>query len=126
MSGVRPCCLVAEDQALLGLALEAYLDEAGFEVAGPFTGNADAVRWLERSQPEFAIVDVVLKDGPCLKLAKELKNLGVPFAIYSGLPKAEPLPPELQDVPWLEKPASRETLVQVLSAMTTANKVPAE
>jgi DNA-binding response OmpR family regulator len=117
---------VAEDQALLGLSLEAYLDDAGFDVAGPFTANADAVRWLERSRPEFAILDVVLKDGPCLKLAKELKDRRVPFAIYSGLPKAKQLPPELEDVPWLEKPASRASLVKILSEMSAANKLPAE
>ena len=124
MSDARPSCLIAEDQALIGLALEAYLDDAGFDVAGPFPANTDAVRWLERSRPRLAVVDVQLKDGPCLTLARELKNRGVPFAVYSGLPPAAQLPPELQDVPWLEKPVARETLVQVLGEMASSAPLP--
>jgi DNA-binding response OmpR family regulator len=118
---VRPCCLVAEDESLIALALEACLDEAGFDVAGPFPANRDALGSLDGPRPGLAILDpglaildVVLKDGPCLTLARELKSRGVPFAVYSGLPAPEELPPELRDVPWLEKPVPREALIRVL------------
>jgi hypothetical protein len=56
----------------------------------------------------------MLKDGTSLRIARELKSRGVPFVIYSGLPPDADRPPELQDVPWLEKPARRETLVTLL------------
>jgi hypothetical protein len=33
-TAIQPCCLVCEDQALIGFALEAYLEDEGFAVAG--------------------------------------------------------------------------------------------
>jgi len=110
----QPCCMIVEDQALIGMSLEASLEEAGFEVAGPFMSNAQALRWLQNAAPDLAVLDVMLKDGTSLRIARELKSRGVPFVIYSGLPPDADRPPELQDVPWLEKPARRETLVTML------------
>src|SRR5215210_7488925 len=81
----RRCCLILEDQALIGLALEASLEEAGFSVAGPFGKSADALHWLGERTPDLALIDVLLKDGPCLPVARELRKRRVPFAIYSGL-----------------------------------------
>ena len=110
----QPCCMIVEDQALIGMSLEASLEEAGFEVAGPFMSNAQALRWLQNAAPDLAVLDVMLKDGTSLRIARELKSRGIPFVIYSGLPPDADRPPELQDVPWLEKPARRETLVTIL------------
>src|SRR5918997_1220983 len=110
----HPCCMIVEDQALIGMSLEASLEEAGFDVAGPFMSNAQALKWMESAAPDLALLDVMLKDGTSLRIARELKSRGVPFVIYSGLPPDADRPPELQDVPWLEKPARRETLVTML------------
>jgi DNA-binding response OmpR family regulator len=106
----RHCCLILEDQALIGLALEASLDEAGFEVAGPFEKSSQALDWLSDQTPDLAVIDVLLKDGPCLPVARELRRRKVPFAIYSGLKPPLPAASEFQDVPWLQKPVSREQL----------------
>jgi two-component SAPR family response regulator len=111
---VRPCCLVLEDQALIGLALEASLEEAGFDVAGPFDNSSDALAWLRRRTPDLALVDVLLRDGTCVFVARELRRKKVPYAIYSGLNPPEPIAPEFQDVPWLRKPVSRQQLSETL------------
>jgi CheY-like chemotaxis protein len=101
-------CMIVEDQALIGMSLEASLEEAGFQVAGVFMSNAQALQWLEGDAPDIAVLDIMIKDGTSLEIARALKRLGVPFAVYSGLPPKADCPPELQNVPWLEKPASRE------------------
>ena len=44
----KPCCLVAEDQALIALALEAALEEVGIGIAGPFGSCVEASAWVER------------------------------------------------------------------------------
>ncbi len=80
MTLFAPCCLVAEDQPLIGLALKAYLEEHSFVVAGPFARNADALAWLEQNTPDLALLDVVLADGFCIALARALQERGVPFA----------------------------------------------
>jgi DNA-binding response OmpR family regulator len=111
-----PCCLIVEDQALIGMALEAYLEEAGFRVAGPFMTNAAALDWLEGHTPDVAVVDVLLKDGACTQLVRALSRRGVPITIYSGL-KPDHRPPELAAIRWLEKPVSRQDLATALLEM---------
>ncbi len=110
-------CMIVEDQALIGMSLEASLEEAGFQVSGVFMSNAQALKWLEGNAPDIAVLDIMIKDGTSLEIARALKGLGVPFAVYSGLPPKADCPPELQDVPWLEKPVSRETLLSVLGRL---------
>ncbi len=112
----RPRCLIVEDQALIGMSLEASLEEAGFEVVGPFGRKAQALAWLGADTPELALLDILLPDGSSVELARELKRRGVPFAIYSGL-KPEAGAPEFEDVPWLEKPVSRRALADTLSQL---------
>jgi DNA-binding response OmpR family regulator len=111
-------CMIVEDQALIGMSLEAFLEDAGFEVAGVFMSNAQALEWLEGDLPDVAVLDVMIRDGTSVAVARMLKRLGVPFAVYSGLPPKADCPIELQNVPWLEKPVSRETLVSVLGQLT--------
>jgi DNA-binding response OmpR family regulator len=114
--------MIVEDQALIGMSLEAFLEDAGFEVAGVFMSKAHALQWLENDVPDVALLDLMIKDGTSLEVAGMLKQLGVPFAVYSGLPSKLECPTELQDVPWLEKPASREALVGILSQLSTDAK----
>ena len=108
-----PLCLLIEDQALIGMALEATLEDAGFRVAGPFMSNAEALAWLDQHTPDLALLDVLLKDGPCTRLVRALRQRNIPFAIYSGL-RPDSRPPDLAATRWLEKPASREKLTSVL------------
>jgi DNA-binding response OmpR family regulator len=112
-----PWCLVLEDQALIGMALEASLEEAGFRVAGPFMSNSETLDWLEDNAPDLALVDILLKDGPCTPVLRVLQNRKIPFAIYSGL-RPSTLPPELAAVRWLEKPISRGDLKKALLDIT--------
>jgi DNA-binding NtrC family response regulator len=113
----QPCCMIVEDQVLIGMSIEASLEEAGFAVAGLFMSCAQALEWLEHNSPDLAVLDFMVKDGTSLQIARELKNRGVPFTIYSGLPPKAECPPELCGAPWLEKPASRETLARTLARL---------
>jgi DNA-binding response OmpR family regulator len=119
-------CMIVEDQALIGMSLEASLEEAGFMVEGPFMSNAQALSWLESGVPDIALLDLMIKDGTSIEIARALKSRGIPFAIYSGLPPKKDCPPELQNVPWLEKPVSRETLAAALEGLMEQPLNPAE
>jgi DNA-binding response OmpR family regulator len=110
-------CMLVEDQTLIAMALEASLEDAGFTVAGSFASGAQALDWLKVETPELAVLDVMLRDGTCLQLARELKRRRIPFAIYSGLRPEVDVPPELQGVPWLEKPIRREDLARTLERL---------
>jgi DNA-binding response OmpR family regulator len=69
---------LAEDEAIIALELTDSLQAAGFDVAGPFATCAEAEKWLKTGQPEAAILDNLLKDGPCDALASDLSKRGVP------------------------------------------------
>ena len=63
----KPCCLVAEDQALIALALEALLEEVGIGIAG----------WLEA--PVAGRVLVMFTGDPAglrLSLALQVRAVG--------------------------------------------------
>jgi DNA-binding response OmpR family regulator len=107
-------CLVVEDQALIGMALEAFLEDAGLE-ASLVSSGAQALSWLETATPDFVVLDYSLKDGPCTELARELVRRAVPFIIYSGHRRLS-LPVEFGDIVWIEKPAPRETLLTAIVA----------
>ena len=106
-------CLIVEDQALIAMSIETYLEDAGMSVQ-TVASVAEARAWLDANSANVAIVDFMLKDGPATELAGEFKKCAIPFVIYSGYPQHPSLPTELQGVPWLEKPTSREDLLKVL------------
>lgn len=114
---LQPCCLVCEDQALIGFALEAYLEDAGFAVAGPFATGAEALSWVEGHTPAAAILDYKLRDGPCTEIAKSLMARGVPVVIYSGWQKGPDTPRELRGLRWLQKPVDRPAMLAVLAGL---------
>ena len=115
------CCMIVEDQALIGMSLEAYLEDAGFSVAGPFLTCAEALKWLEHNTPQVAVLDVSLRDGTSLPIAHALKERNTPFAIYSGLRLSAGLAIKLQGVPWLEKPVPREQLTETIARLSRAD-----
>jgi DNA-binding response OmpR family regulator len=113
----RPCCLIAEDQTLIGMSLEAYLDEMGFVVAGPFTTQGAALDWLATNVPNLAILDYKLGDETCADIARRLNAQGVPVIVYSGTKRGTEIPSELQAACWLEKPVPRSALLKVVTEL---------
>ena len=114
---VRPKrILVAEDQAIVALAIEGELGDAGHEVIGPFSTCAAASRWLRDGTPDFAVLDWQLSDGPCIEVALELKSRGVPFAIFSASRNVE-APEAFRDVPWFEKPSDLNRLAALIATL---------
>ena len=119
-TSAQPRLLIIEDQALIALSVEAYLEEVGFEVK-TLTSGAQAQTWLKNNTPEFVILDFMLKDGPSTQLAGELHRRSILFIVYSGYQRQRSLPSEFQKVPWLEKPKRREELLEALVALAPKN-----
>lgn len=113
MATYPPCPLVllAEDEAIIAIELEEGLREAGFAVAGPFATCAQAEAWLEDGQPEAAILDHELKDGPCDSLIADLSRRGVPIIVFTGH-DAPPVPHSAAT--WVTKPIAFPILLTEL------------
>ncbi len=108
----RSLVLVLEDEALIALNLQDELQDAGYEVAGPFASCSAALEWLQTATPDMAILDATLKDGPCREIALELSHREVPFLIYSGHQEDRQLLSEFNHITWIEKPVPAAILIQ--------------
>ena len=62
LAGAR--VLVAEDEFVIALEIEATLREFGCLVLGPTASVADTLDRLTRELPDAALIDVELRDGP--------------------------------------------------------------
>ncbi len=110
---VQPYCVIVEDQALIAMSIEAYLEDVGFAVH-TLTSIAQAQAWLKDNTPELAILDFMLRDGLATQLAGEFHRRDISFIVYSGYARHLGVPSQLQEVPWLEKPTRREDLLNAL------------
>jgi CheY-like chemotaxis protein len=108
----KPLVLVLEDEALIAINLQDELQDAGHEVAGPFTDCSAALEWLQTATPDMAILDATLNDGSCHSVAVELSRRGVPLLIYSGHQEDRQLLSDFHPIAWIEKPVPSTVLVQ--------------
>ena len=83
MTSCRPVVLVLEDEALISLDLEVALVEGGYMVVLS-SSCAEAARFLADNRPSAAVLDIRLRDGECVAVAKALVAQGVPFVVHSG------------------------------------------
>jgi DNA-binding response OmpR family regulator len=78
--------LVVEDDPLIGPAVKAVLENAGYTVVGPLRDAAKAARVGARECPDLALVDVNLAGGENgLVLARRLwQENGIPSLLMTG------------------------------------------
>jgi len=110
-----PAVLLAESSAIIGLDLADGLEGLGYGVAGPFACMT-ALQWLETLTPDIAVLDVDLRSGPCLTLARELRARQVPILVFSSHDRTSSLA-EFHDLPWLSMPAPISRLDAALRAL---------
>jgi len=106
--------LVAQEETVVGLALEDALTEAGYTVAGVFATSSAALEWLENRRADAAILDFSLHDGPSVDLLRELKSRGVPILLYSAFNK---LRDEFRELPHIMKPGTFDQIVNALDKL---------
>jgi DNA-binding response OmpR family regulator len=107
----RSLVLLAEDEAIIALELADSLQAAGFDVAGPFPTSAAAEEWLKTGEPDAAILDNLLKDGPCDALASDLSQRGVPIIMFSGHDERRSVG---WNASWVTKPVAFPILLDAL------------
>jgi hypothetical protein len=88
------------------------LTTAGFDVAGPFATCEAAEEWIKTGKPNAAILDNLLKDGPCDALIADLSRRGVPTIIFSG--QDAPFGPFAPSATWVTKPVPFPMLLDAL------------
>lgn len=101
--------LVLEDEFMVALELSHILKGFGVEVVGPTGRAADALKRLERERVDAALLDINLRRGDSLDVARTLLQRNVPFAFVTGY-ETMSLPEPLDSIPRIVKPAAKERL----------------
>jgi PAS domain S-box-containing protein len=120
----KPRVLIIEDEALVGIMIQDYLREFGFEIVGPVCSAADALDAAKAGQFDAAILDINLGDGPVYQVAEILSARRVPFVFVTGY-DADSVDSRFREIPVLQKPVEREML-QKLFAQATDRSAKAE
>jgi DNA-binding NtrC family response regulator len=104
--------LVVEDHFLIGEWLVQAMAGQGALVFGPVPTARDALRRLDESPIEGALLDVRLRAGVVTSVAKVLLERHIPFIVVTGY-RRETLPPELKSAPYLPKPCQQAELIDL-------------
>src|SRR5258707_5191967 len=66
--------LLADDHALIRQGLKALLEKQGFQVVGEASDGQEALRSVEKTQPDVAIIDISMPVLNGVEAARELKK----------------------------------------------------
>lgn len=77
--------LIVEDEFLVAMEIETYLNHAGHEAVGMAATLKEAVARARETLPDFALVDIGLAQGSSgLDVASEFREMGIPCLFVSG------------------------------------------
>ena len=114
MTGARSI-LIVEDEPLIAMMLEDFILSLGHEVSGNCDSVGAALKEVERSSFDLAILDVNLKGESVWPVATALRAKGTPFVLASG-GHVDPPPKEFLDVPMIEKPYTIDRVTPIIDA----------
>src|SRR3546814_5466995 len=112
--------LVVEDEPLIAMMLEDFLESLGHHVVGTAESVADALGRIDKGGFDVAIVDVRLKGGEHVwPVADRLVADNIPFVLATG-GHIEPPPSRHAGVPILAKPYTIDAIEPALDAASKA------
>jgi CheY-like chemotaxis protein len=107
-SSVVPHILVLEDESLIAMMLQGWLERIDCQTIGPAHSVQSALDLIEGAKLDGALLDVSLRDNEkCYPVAWALRDRRVPFAFLTGY-AAEDVDASFGEVPVLCKPLDFE------------------
>ncbi|NVD45035.1 response regulator [Qipengyuania atrilutea] len=107
--------LIAEDEALVAMALAELVEDMGGTVLGPFAHVSQCRSEIDAHRIDAAILDVRLCDGTTYELAQRLMREGVPVLFHSANETAREFEPCCEGtVINCEKPCEAEVITRSL------------
>jgi CheY-like chemotaxis protein len=112
--------LIVEDEPLIAMMLEDFLDSLGHRIVATAESVAEAMPYVEQGGFDVAIIDVHLRGGEkAWPLADILVERGLPFVVATG-GHVEPTPARHAGAPLLSKPYTIDAIEPALSAACAA------
>lgn len=109
--------LVVEDDIVIARDVRTTLERNGYRVLAVVTDNAEASRAVTQETPDFALLDIGLRGGSGLDVARDLNQRGVAFAFVTGRSDTGTLhaAAELGPTGFVVKPFSERQLVATVA-----------
>jgi len=109
--------LIVEDEPLIAMMLEDFLDILDRGVAGSVDSVAGALERIDQGGIDAAILDVNLRGGEkSTPVAAALAAAGVPFVFATG-GSDDSVDEQFRDRPMLQKPFTMDGVAKALSAL---------
>jgi len=113
----RKQILIVEDEPLIAMMLEDFLDVLDQDVAGSADSVATALERVEQGGLDAAILDVNLRGGEkSTPVAEAVERAGVPFVFATG-GGDEGVDERFRDRPVLQKPFTMDGVAKVLAGL---------
>ncbi len=105
--------LLAEDEGLIALDVEAMLQGFGCEVVGPLSDLEDILLAIQAQPLDGALLDVNLRGRQVFAILPEFLNRNIPVVLTSGYDHASLFPHAFRELPRISKPFDQSTLHRV-------------
>ena len=115
MIGTDAAILIVEDESILAMLLEDFLDDLGYAPPAVASNVAQALRIIDAGDFDFAILDINLGGEQSFPIADALDARGVPYIFMTGYGAAG-VPERLRDHYILQKPYGAEALKKALAS----------
>ena len=112
--------MIVEDEPLIAMMLEDFLETLGHKVVATVETVADALARVEQDGFDLAILDVHLKGEKAWPVADCLAEKGLPFVLATG-GHIEPPPLRHAEAPVLSKPYTIDAIEPALAAACAAD-----
>jgi CheY-like chemotaxis protein len=107
--------LIVEDESLISMMLEDFLESLGHRVAGTCETVVEALERVEQGGFDVAIIDVNLNGERVWPVADRLAARGIPYVLATG-GHIDPPPAAHAGVPVLSKPFTLDAIEPLLAA----------
>ena len=107
--------LVAEDEAMIAMLIEDFLDMLGHGIAAMVSSVSDGLAMIAKGGFDAAILDVNLGREKCWPLADALREKGVPYIFATG--GGDTIPTPHAAAPTLSKPYTMASLENALERL---------
>ena len=105
--------LLAEDEGLIALDVEAMLQTFGCEVVGPLSELEDILLAIQAQPLDGALLDVNLRGRQVFDILPEFISRNIPVVLTSGYDDASLFPHAFRELPRISKPFDQGTLHRV-------------
>ncbi len=113
--GQRHSVFLVEDEVMIRMMVSEMLEELGYEIAAEAGDIDEAVRLVQCTEFDIAILDVNVNGRVISPVAEAVQLRNRPFVFATGY-GVQGLPEKFRDRPTLQKPFQMETLARMIES----------